>query len=243
MLADCDFTWTKRAALAGLGVLLGVLFSHRPAPVPPPTPVAPPPKPAEAIPAPQTAPVAPSTPPPPILPPEASKQPPLAVLEPQEVMDFIIENEGLRHRTYQDSQGYRTVGFGLNLDAPGAAALLNSQGIGYRSVYHGRRRLSQEEVELLLAAKVEESMEAARRLLDDYDGQPREAQIAVADMVYNLGPTGFKSLGVVGHLNAGRYQRVISRLKQTTWYQQVGDRAVRVCAMFKAAEPKMACVF
>ena len=149
-------------------------------------------------------------------------------------MDFIRMNEGVRYRVYNDSQGYKTIGFGLNLDAPGAAELLNSQGIGYRATLNGRV-MSPAEAVTLLQLQTENSMDAARRLLEDFESHPKDVQIAVTDLIYNLGPSGFHRLRVVPNLDAGKYDRVASRLRQSRWRRQVGDRADRVISLIEGA--------
>ena len=156
MMTSGDFPLTRWASIAGLGVAFGlaicniepsheaeVTASPQALPLKPPLPAAPLPlkptlpTPLKANPSPYNPKPYSEQPPNHDLPPTASEALSQA-LESQEAMDFIRMNEGVRYRVYNDSQGYKTIGFGLNLDAPGAAELLNSQGIGYRATLNGR---------------------------------------------------------------------------------------------------------
>ena len=154
----------------------------------------------------------------------------------QEVKEFIQPSEGTRSKVYRDSTGNKTVGVGFNLNAPGSAKLLRELGINYTAVKTGSRRLTPQEIDALFTRKVEDAMAAGPRVLKSFEVQPKPVQLAVTDMVYNLGPTGFSNLDTaVAALNQKDYHRAANALERTEWHRQVGSRARNIVSMIRNA--------
>lgn len=218
------------AALAG--VFLGVWLGSACRSTPEMPPEAPKPAPAPRIEAPR----------PPAIPIPAVPQPaqaPASVTLPQvitpvtvsEVMAFIKDHEGYSGIAYDDSRGNETIGYGFNLDAPGARSLAAGLGIDLSN-----GRISRSEAKRLFRAKTEEALDGARRLFDDFDTRPRDVQLAIADMIYNLGVTGFKKLyGTYRALKDEDYVAAAGRMRRIAWSRQVGGRAEKLADMVEQA--------
>jgi GH24 family phage-related lysozyme (muramidase) len=233
MVSEADLPWTKRAAMASTGMLLGLLAakvmggkeSYQP--------------PAQAK---EPATATHQKPSQPVYPPPPTQAPP-TVAEPfqreslslEEAKEFIHPNEGRRAKVYRDSVGKRTIGVGFNLDQPGAAKYLRDLGINYTAVKTGQRRLTDDEIDSLFEAKVQDALKAGPRVMKTFEEQPKEVQLAVTDLIYTLGPTGFANMDARDHLERFDYPRAANSLQRTTWRMQVGDRAERVIGLIRSA--------
>jgi GH24 family phage-related lysozyme (muramidase) len=238
-MSEGEYPWTKRVSVAGAGVLLGLLAARTlggkgdyvapPTPAPIERPQTPRQTPQRAVPSPQRS--DPRSTPVPAQ--EVFQRPALTV---QEAKDFIAPNEGTRSKVYRDSRGKKTVGVGFNLNQPGAAKLLRELGINYTAVKSGKRRLTPGEIDALFERKVEDAMAAGPRVLQTFDDHPKEVQLAVVDMIYNLGPTGFSNFDTaVAALDRKDYNRAANAMERSAWYRQVGSRAEKVVSMVRSA--------
>lgn len=232
MVAEADLPWTKRAAMASTGVLLGLLAakviggkeSYQPAVKAQEPATATHQKPAEPV----------YPPPPTAAPPEVDQPFQRESLSLEEAMEFIHPNEGRRARVYRDSVGKRTIGVGFNLDQPGAAKYLRDLGINYTAVKTGQRHLTNQEIDALFEAKVRDALKAGSRVMKTFEEHPKEVQLAVTDLIYNLGPTGFANLDARDHLERFDYPRAANSLLNTTWRSQVGSRAEKVINLIRS---------
>lgn len=213
------------------GVVLGLWIGSACRPAPVPAPEAPRPAPAPRIEAPRPAPAVPQPVqiplpvPAPVIPQVAS---PVTV---GEVMAFIKDHEGYSGTAYEDTRGNETIGYGFNLDAPGARSLAGGLGIDLSN-----GRISRGDAKRLFRAKTEEALEGARRLFDDFDSRPRDVQLAITDMVYNLGVTGFKKLySTYRALKNEDYIAAAGRMRRIAWSRQVGYRAEKLADMVEQA--------
>lgn len=232
-LMEGDYTWTKRASLAGAGMLLGLLVAktagHKADYVPMVVPPPPAREPEKGNPSPQRREQAPEATP-------AEKPFQREALTVQDAKDFIQPSEGTRSKVYRDSRGKKTVGVGFNLNAPGSAKLMRELGINYTAVKSGRKKLTAGEIDALFTRKVEDAMAAGPRVLKTFDDHPKEIQLAIVDMIYNLGPTGFSNLdSAKAALERMDYNRAANNLERTAWYRQVGGRAENIVNILRSA--------
>jgi lysozyme len=231
-MLEGDYTWTKRASLAGAGMLLGLLVAktagHKADYVPMVVPPPPAMEPRKAIPSPPKQEPAPEA-----VPAEKPFQKEMLTL--QDAKEFIQPSEGTRSKVYRDSRGKKTVGVGFNLNAPGSAKLMRELGINYTAVKNGRK-LTDDEIDALFTRKVEDAMAAGPRVLKTFEDHPRDVQLAVVDMIYNLGPTGFSNLDSARDaLERMDYNRAANNLERTAWYRQVGGRAENIVSIIRSA--------
>lgn len=163
------------------------------------------------------------------LPSPISKTIPLSI---DDAMEFIEDHEGIRYRTYKDSKGKRTIGVGFNLQSPGAKKMISSLGINYEKVKSGKLILTQDQIEKLFEKKTEEALSGARRNIDNFDNLPKDIQLVVVDMIYNLGVTGFMNFeDVVSALSKKDYKTMAKAMWASNWRKQVGSRAEKLVSM------------
>lgn len=130
------------------------------------------------------------------------------------VMEFVKKNEGFRSRPYHCTAGKLTIGFGRNLDDVG---------------------LSEGEAEFLLRHDLSRAEEDVVRVFGQaFDRFTRARQIALVDMMFNLGKTRFLGFRrMIEAIRAGDWGRAAEEAVDSRWYRQVGDRGVRVVQMLR----------
>jgi lysozyme len=92
--------------------------------------------------------------------------------------------------------------------------------------------LTQDQIEKLFEKKTEEAISGARRNIDNFDKLPKDIQLVVVDMIYNLGVTGFfKFDDVVSALKKKDYKTMAKAMWYSNWRKQVGSRAEKLVGM------------
>jgi lysozyme len=128
------------------------------------------------------------------------------------LIELLKRDEGVRLFPYRDTTGHWTIGAGRNLDANG---------------------LSMDEVDYLLANDIRKCEAEARKYpwfceLND------ARQAVVLSMIFNLGPKGFAGFkNTIASIARGDYEDAASRMLQSKWATQVGNRALRLAAAMR----------
>lgn len=125
-------------------------------------------------------------------------------------------DEGRRKKPYRCTAGKLTIGVGRNLDDRG---------------------LRDDEIDLMLANDVRESIGDCRALFRSFDQLSAPRQEVLVNMMFNLGVTrlsGFKKL--IAAVAAGNWVEAERQMLDSKWADQVGARADRLAtAMRKGA--------
>jgi lysozyme len=128
------------------------------------------------------------------------------------VLDLIKRHEGRRLKPYKDTVGKVTIGYGRNLDANGISA---------------------GEAEFLLETDIAKARVTARR----YQWFPTLDAVrraVVLDMIFNLGPGGFrKFVQTRKAIKERRYFDAARGMMQSKWATQVPTRAKRLAKMMR----------
>jgi lysozyme len=132
------------------------------------------------------------------------------------LVDSIKHHEGLRLRSYLDSVGVWTIGYGTNLQT-----LL----------------ITEEIADDLLQLGVHSAMVAAA-MFPEWQYLDTEARRgAFCEMCYNLGPmrlSGFRKM--LDAIKAQDWQEVAKQALDSKWATQVGQRAVTLITMLQTGE-------
>lgn len=148
----------------------------------------------------------------------------------EEVLAYITpktaEFEGFSSVVYKCPAGYDTIGYGRNIES---------------------HPLSKEEREQLQNGEISKqvAMEWLKKDLEqryylacdfawfcDLDNTARAG--AVVDMIYNLGLSGFKKFKkFIEAMNKRDYIKAVSELEDSTWFNQVGNRAKEISKMIQ----------
>lgn len=122
----------------------------------------------------------------------------------------LKRDEGLRLKPYADSVGKITIGYGRNLSDSG---------------------ITQLEAADMLDHDIERHVSDLLRTFPFVIGLDAVRQIVLANMAFNMGvPTlaGFSQMWQA--IKAGDYESAAREMLDSTWAQQVGDRAQRLAS-------------
>ena len=126
------------------------------------------------------------------------------------LIDTLKRDEGSvikdgRHRVYQDSLGFQTVGYGRLLS----------------------RGFSQDEVDHLLTNDIQEARTAAEKY-PWYEGLDPVRQDVVVAMIFNIGPSRFAGFhNMISAISKGDWVTASNEALDSKWAEQVGSRAKR----------------
>lgn len=141
----------------------------------------------------------------------------------------LIQEEGLRLRPYQDSNGIWTIGVGHNIEADAMMFPLLGPLI--------ETGITKERAFELLDSDIAEATRELERVypwIKNLDEPRREVLI---DMCFNLGIAKlFQFHNTIRMIEEGRYVDAADNLRSSLWYRQVGNRAEHLCQILITGE-------
>jgi lysozyme len=142
---------------------------------------------------------------------------------------YITFNEGKKNHVYNDSLGIPTIGVGFNLKRGDAPAKIGALGLSYDDVVAGDQDLTDDQIDTLLDADIETAINnTAKKIYPGFDDIDTDRQVILVDLSFNMGYSrlsGFKNTNAA--INSGDWETAADELKNSNWYKQVGNRAVR----------------
>ena len=133
-------------------------------------------------------------------------------------------DEGVKYEIYNDHLGYPTFGIGhLVRDSdPEAGAALGTP-------------ISEDRVIEAFNEDVETVLNDCAILYDDFDDLPEEAQLIIANMMFNLGrPRLSKFKGMKSGVDSRDWNKAADEMIDSAWYRQVPNRAGRLVKRMRA---------
>ena len=133
-------------------------------------------------------------------------------------------DEGVKYEIYNDHLGYPTFGIGhLVRDTdPEAGAAVGTP-------------VTEDRVIEAFNEDVETVLSDCAILYDDFDDLPEEAQLIIANMMFNLGrPRLTKFKGMKAGVDARDWKKAADEMIDSAWYRQVPNRAGRLVSRMKA---------
>ncbi len=133
-------------------------------------------------------------------------------------------DEGVKYEIYNDHLGYPTFGIGhLVRDTdPEAGAAVGTP-------------VTEDRVIEAFNEDVETVLSDCAILYDDFDDLPEEAQLIIANMMFNLGrPRLSKFKGMKAGVDARDWKKAADEMIDSAWYRQVPNRAGRLVTRMKA---------
>ena len=113
------------------------------------------------------------------------------------ILEIFKRLEGFRERVYDDILGYKTVGYGFNLDRPYAreiikkAMAIDKTFPGYIDLYNGNKILSKEQATVILKLEIRDAVKAvinrSKDLGYDYNSFPFYKKVILLDIQFNTG--------------------------------------------------------
>ena len=133
-------------------------------------------------------------------------------------------DEGVKYEIYNDHLGYPTFGIGhLVRDTdPEAGAALGTP-------------VSEDRVIEAFNKDVESVLSDCNILYDNFGDLPEEAQLIIANMMFNLGrPRLSKFKGMKAGVDAKDWNKAADEMVDSAWYRQVTNRAERLVKRMRA---------
>lgn len=140
----------------------------------------------------------------------------------EKAYNMLLLDEGVRRFPYNDSDGKEvklkpgklTVGIGRNLEA---------------------KPLSDAIIKKLFEEDFAEALNGAKSLIKRWYSLTENQQLAVVNLVFNLGLTKLKKEfpNTISDINKGDYKSAANRLRQSLWFKQVKGRGTRVLDMLE----------
>lgn len=130
--------------------------------------------------------------------------------------------EGFSPTVYKDTVGKRTVGYGFNIDDSTVASMLP------KDVVQGRRPIAKPEADKVFETLYSRAQKDAVDVVgqETYANLPMVVQDVLNDMSYNLGKSKLSGFhDAIGALKAGNYSRFADEIKDSKWFDQVGNRS------------------
>lgn len=138
---------------------------------------------------------------------------------------LIMRHEGFRPQAYRDTRGFLTIGYGTNLDAIGAPRQCKAAGLNYDSLRNGGE-ITEDEASMLLGGAVQYAIDCSGVAVHGFNAMPDNVQLAIVDMVYNMGLGKFGEFHVtIAALEAHDWQSAALAMANSAWFHQVGKRA------------------
>ena len=131
----------------------------------------------------------------------------------------LIEDEGVKYEVYLDHLGYKTFGIGH---------LCKATDPEYD--FEVGTEVSEERVNECFLKDVEKVIEDCTILYDEFITLPDEAQLIIANMMFNLGrPRLSKFIRMRENVIKHDWKGAESEMRNSKWYSQVPNRAERLC--------------
>ena len=133
-------------------------------------------------------------------------------------------DEGVKHEIYNDHLGYPTFGIG-HLDRDSDPE--HGQEIG--------TTISEDRVIEAFNEDVKTVLNDCTILYDDFNDLPEEAQLIIANMMFNLGrPRLSKFKGMKKGVDTRDWNKAADEMIDSAWYRQVPNRAERLVKRMRA---------
>lgn len=143
----------------------------------------------------------------------------------------IRQDEGLRHQSYLDTTGHKTVGYGFNMDSGIARNVWKRSGIplDFDAVYEGRATLNDAQAEALGSASFEIARRDAESIYDNFDNLSAPRKEALLNLSYQLGKSTLQDFGKFNSaVKQERWADAVRHLLKTRYATQTPERARQV---------------
>lgn len=128
----------------------------------------------------------------------------------------LRKHEGVKSQLYRDTVGKYTIGVGHNLSDNGISDLI---------------------IDALLDEDITIALSSLEKCLPDYESHSEDVQIALADLMFNIGGNrfaGFKKM--LAALDSRNYTLAAAELLDSRYAKQVGDRALNNARLIRGRD-------
>ena len=142
----------------------------------------------------------------------------------EQLREEIAIDEGIKYEIYLDHLGLPTFGIGhlVRDDDPEFGEPVGTA-------------VSEDRVNECFDKDVEIVIDDCRQLYEDFDDLPGEAQLIIANMMFNMGrPRLSKFKGMKAGVDARDWNEAADQMVDSRWYKQVTNRADRLVQRMRA---------
>lgn len=142
----------------------------------------------------------------------------------ERLREEIAEDEGVKYEIYLDHLGLPTFGIGhlVRDDDPESGQPVGTP-------------VSEDRVNECFDKDVEIVIDDCRKLYDDFDDLPGEAQLIIANMMFNMGrPRLSQFKGMKRGVDNRDWDTAADEMVDSRWYRQVTNRAERLVKRMRA---------
>lgn len=142
----------------------------------------------------------------------------------QRLQEDLERDEGVKYEVYLDHLGYPTFGIGhlIRESDPEYGAEVGTP-------------VSESRVAEAFEQDVQTVLSDCTKLYSDWDELPEEAQLVIANMMFNLGyPRLSKFKGMKRGVDARDWNAAADEMIDSAWYRQVTNRANRLVERIRA---------
>ena len=136
----------------------------------------------------------------------------------------LERDEGVKYEVYLDHLGYPTFGIGhlITDDDPECGASVGT-------------KVDSDRVQEAFEADVESVLSDCERLYVQFEHLPEEAQLIIANMMFNMGYTRLsKFKGMKRGVDARNWESAADEMVDSKWYDQVTRRADRLVVRMRS---------
>ncbi len=135
-----------------------------------------------------------------------------------ELIEALKKDEGLRLFPYKCTAGKLTIGIGRNLEDVG---------------------ITEDEAVVLLLNDIKKATIDSERIVKNFYNLDQVRQNVITNMMFNLGLTRFsKFTNTIKAINNFNFTKASEEMKDSSWFNQVGSRAIRLCEEMKTGVAK-----
>lgn len=131
------------------------------------------------------------------------------------IIEDLKRHEGFRELPYKDTEGFLTIGYGLNIDAG----------------------ITKEEAEMILVSRVVKIKNKLSTLIPSWNTLNGARQDVLINMAYNIGIDGLlKFKRMLARLNDRNYEEAAQEMKASKWAVQVKTRSTELIETMRDGE-------
>jgi lysozyme len=133
----------------------------------------------------------------------------------KKTIEHFVFEEGIRLNKYLDTTGHWTIGIGHKLTV--------------QELKNNLFTITVEQAYDILEKDLDIALKDAKRLFPQYDTYPENVKLALLDMTFNLGFSGFsKFITTIGLIKDRKFKEAADQAMKSLWARQVPNRAKRV---------------
>lgn len=159
-----------------------------------------------------------------------------------ELRNLMAIHEGVKTKVYPDpilKWEAPTIGIGHNLKKPSSKQLLKSLGLNYEDVISGKKELTKHQIDKIFESDLTQAINDASGFVNNFNVLPKEAKTVLIDMAFNMGITRLnKFVKFKTALENEDFSLAAREMKNSNWYNQVGNRGKALVALIQKLNNK-----